>query len=95
MSSIFCCSNTSPYKSRILDNEPKFRKFLNWGSFPKDSSITANLPDSTNGLIIQVVRQVNFGPLKSKRYFLNTSSDEFVEVSEQWLIDNNLKKLNA
>lgn len=50
MSSIFCCSNTSPYKSRILDNEPKL---------------------------------------------LNTTTDTFVEVNEQWLIDNNLKKLNA
>ena len=95
MSSIFCCPNTTPYKSRILDNEPKFRSFLNWGSFPKDISITTNLPDEPNGFIIQVVRQVNFGPLESKRYFLHTSSDTFVEVSEQWLIDNNFKKLNA
>jgi hypothetical protein len=96
MSSIFCCPNASPYKARILDHEPKFRTFLNWGTFPKDSFITApDLSDFTNRFVIQVVRQVNFGPLESKRYFLNTSSGEFVEVSEQWLIDNNFKKLNA
>jgi hypothetical protein len=47
-------------------------------------------------LSIQVVKQVNFGPLESKRYFVQCidGDDKFIEVIEQWLIDVNIEKLN-
>ncbi|KAF1911663.1 hypothetical protein BDU57DRAFT_543149 [Ampelomyces quisqualis] len=46
--------------------------------------------------IIQVVKQVNFGPLESKRYFAQIKDDgEFVEVTEQWLVTANFQKLNT
>jgi hypothetical protein len=100
MSSIFCCSSVQGYKNRTLSHEPKFRAFMNWAEYLKESSITpADVTPDANSvtLAIQVVKQVNYGPLESKRYFLQTSDGEsaFVEVTEQWLIDANFEKLNS
>lgn len=96
MSSIFCCTNPQPYKNRILDHEPKFREFLTWGSYPKDSSIEDADPSPQHDtFVIQVVRQVNYGPLESKRYFLRVAPGSFVEVGERWLVEANLQKLNS
>jgi hypothetical protein len=97
MSSIFCCVNVQRYKNRTLAHETKFRAFMAWASFPKESTIVSSdiAPAATSvTLAIQVVKQVNFGPLESKRYFVQTSG-EFVEVTEQWLIDANFEKLNT
>jgi hypothetical protein len=97
MSSIFCCSNTQSYKNRSLSHEDKFRTFMSWATYPKESSIgsTDTLPDaSTVTLAIQVVKQVNYGPLESKRYFVH-AGDAFVEVTEQWLIEASFQKLNT
>ena len=96
MPSIFCCSNITPYRSQILVHEHKFREFLSWGSHPKESSVEEASSTPTDGaFVIQVVRQVNYGPLESKRYFVKVASGEFVEVNEKWLIDANFEKLNA
>lgn len=97
MSSIFCCSNTKPYKNRTLSHEDKFRAFIAWSQYPKESTITStddapNTDDVT--LAIQLVKQINYGPLESKRYFAKTS-EAFVEVPEKWLIDANFEKLNT
>lgn len=43
---------------------------------------------------VQLVRQVNFGPLESKRYFAPDGT-AFVEVGERALVDANFKKLNS
>lgn len=103
MSSIFCCPSISPYRPQSTDHESKFISFKNWASFPKTSSIETR-DDSTNPLseqtgttyVIQVVRQVNFGPLESRRYFASASGDElFVEVSERDLIAANYEKVNS
>lgn len=97
MSCIFCCSNTQGYKNRTLSHEDKFRTFMSWAQYPKESSITPSTDaPSADGvtLAIQVVKQVNYGPLESKRYFVQTG-EEFVEVTEQWLIDANFEKLNT
>ncbi|KAF2831753.1 hypothetical protein CC86DRAFT_282155 [Ophiobolus disseminans] len=98
MSSIFCCSNTQSYNNRTLSHEPKFRTFMDWAVYPKDSSITTGTaPNAASvDLAIQIVKQVNYGPLENKRYFLKTSDGdgEFIEVTEQWLIDANFEKLN-
>lgn len=95
MSSIFCCSSIQPYKSRTLTHEPKFRAFMSWAPFPRTSNI-GTAPDANSGtLAIQVVRQINFGALESKRYFASCDGEEFIEVAEQWLIDANYEKLNT
>ena len=79
-----------------MAHEPKFREFISWGAYPKDSAVGELTSTPTdNVFVIQVVRQVNYGPLESKRYFLRTGLNEFVEVDEQWLINANFEKLNA
>jgi hypothetical protein len=97
MSSVFCCSNTQPYKNQTLSHEHKFRDFLSWARYPRDSTVTAitDAPVASGvTLAIQLVRQINYGPLESKRYFVQ-SGDTFIEVNEQWLIDANFEKLNT
>ncbi|KAJ4372081.1 hypothetical protein N0V83_003854 [Neocucurbitaria cava] len=77
---------------------------MSWASFPKDSTIS-DMPSDTaeSGIsppyVVQLVKQVNYGPLESKRYFVcrqtNQGNEQFVEVTEQWLIDGNFEKVNA
>jgi hypothetical protein len=45
--------------------------------------------------VIQLVRQVNYGPIEFKRYFARMEGTAFVEVSERDLIAGNFKKLNT
>jgi hypothetical protein len=95
MSEIFCCSSIQPFKSRTLSHEPKFTIFMSWASYPTSSTIASDAPDaSAVTLAIQVVRQVNYGPLESKRYFAQYGNS-FVEVEEKWLVDANFAKLNT
>jgi hypothetical protein len=94
MSSIFCCSNTQPFKNRTLTHEQKFRAFMSWAKYPTESSITDELEASRVTHAIQLVKQVNYGPLESKRYFVQCD-EEWIEVSEKWLIDANFEKLNT
>jgi hypothetical protein len=68
---------------------------MSWAAHPTLSTIAATVPDASSvTLAIQVVRQVNYGPLESKRYFAQCG-DEFVEVEEKWLVDANFAKLNT
>ncbi|KAI4651546.1 uncharacterized protein J4E79_009026 [Alternaria viburni] len=98
MSSIFCCANTQGYRNRILSHEPKFKTFMAWATYPKESDIMSSdtAPSATDiTFAIQVVKQTNYGPLDSKRYFVTGSDGAFVEVTEQWLVDANFEKLNT
>jgi hypothetical protein len=73
-----------------------------WAKFPKESTAT-NLEtpnsDMASLFVVQLVRQVNYGPLESKRYFVmdpnHGAGETFVEVHEQWLVDANMQKLNS
>ncbi|CAO2656612.1 Nn.00g054150.m01.CDS01 [Neocucurbitaria sp. VM-36] len=104
MSTVFCCTNIHGYKNQTISHEPKFTAFMSWAAFPKTSTITT-IPSETAttsndpSYVIQLVKQTNYGPLESKRYFVrqqtSQGTEEFVEVSEQWLIDGNFEKLNA
>jgi hypothetical protein len=94
---IFCCSSASPYKSKTLSHEGKFRQFIAYANYRKESSITNTEPILAAGdttFVIQLVRQVNHGPLESKRYFVQVN-DGFMEVKEDWMVNNNFKKLNT
>ncbi|KAF2705053.1 hypothetical protein K504DRAFT_388777 [Pleomassaria siparia CBS 279.74] len=102
MSTVFCCSNIRPYKSKTLSHESTFAKFMTWATFPRASdphSSNNSALTTTPSYVVQIVKQVNFGPIESKRYFAITedgSGDEaFVEVLEKWLIDANFQKLNT
>lgn len=58
---------------------------------------SADLNEIHPSFAVQLVRQVNFGPLESKRYFipLSAATDAFKEVTESDLIRANFQKLNA
>jgi hypothetical protein len=69
---------------------------VSWVACPEESSTasTDTLPTPSDvPLAKQVVKQVNYGPLESKRYFV-TTGDAFFEVTEQWLTKANFQKLN-
>ncbi|KAJ8133249.1 hypothetical protein O1611_g370 [Lasiodiplodia mahajangana] len=96
MSSIFCCSSITPYRPRRLDHESKFSSFMGWAK--SDPTEPANGSSLVSGAPygVQVVRQVNFGPQESIRYFVaDNSSSVFLESSEQAFIQANFEKLNS
>jgi hypothetical protein len=99
MSSLFCCSNTQGYKNKGLTHDAYFTPFLNWAKYPRESNVDTTSSVDDPAYAIQLVKQVNYGPLESKRYFIiNTEGNgenEFVEVTENWLIEANFQKLNA
>ena len=103
MSSLFCCPSLQPYRPQKLDHEAKFHNFMAWACFPQAASQgssngnEANLDAPKAPYAVQLVRQVNYGPLESKRYFipLEGMDEEFTEISEGDLIQANFQKLNS
>lgn len=97
MSSIFCCPSIHPYRPQKLDHEDKFEAFMQWTKL--ESSPTLNLASvraNTAPYAVQLVKQVNFGPQESIRYFAPAGTgSQFVEVAEGDLIDWNFEKLNS
>ena len=98
---IFCCSSVSPYRPppRPLDHETKFRAFTRWALLQKAShlivddlsSIVDNAP-----FVVQLVRQINYGPQESVRYFVPASDgSNFAETTENDLVKSNFEKLNS
>lgn len=84
-----------------MSHESKFIDFMAWARFPRESPAQGGIvQDSLDGLdpsyAVQFVRQVNFGPLESKRYFVPAKDNNgFIEVSESALIAANFQKLNT
>lgn len=99
MSALFCCSSIQGYRPQRLQHEDKFTKFMAWANFPTTSSPSCEGTDLnalSTPFVVQLVRQVNYGPLESKRYFAFVSGSEgFVEVVEDDLIRANFQKLNS
>lgn len=103
MSLVFCCDAVEPYRPQYLSHQAKFNNFMSWASFPRIST-PENGDGASHDLIqlsppyaVQLVRQVNYGPLESKRYFIPTDGTEsdFVEVIENDLIQANFQKVNT
>ncbi|KAF4811355.1 hypothetical protein CGCSCA5_v010011 [Colletotrichum siamense] len=101
MSALLCCESLKPYKALRTDHEARFTQFMAWA---KDSQPTVieetSKIDSSNRLplyAIQLVRQVNYGPLESKRYFVSFAdrTHSYVEVAEDFLIQANFQKVNS
>ncbi|KAJ4169621.1 hypothetical protein NW754_005773 [Fusarium falciforme] len=73
MTSCFCCDAIRPYRPQHLDHEAKFTRFMAWvhkeesESAPVTGAESTNLNDIHPSFAVQLVRQVNFGPLESKR----------------------------
>lgn len=104
MGSIFCCSSIEPFKPRIIDNEAKFKAFVIWARSSEAASPKTVSDAFENYLVndgacfvVQVVRQVNYGPLESKRFFARSEILDvpFGEVTEQDLINANYEKVNS
>ncbi|KAI1335764.1 hypothetical protein F5Y15DRAFT_419647 [Xylariaceae sp. FL0016] len=101
---LFCCSSLKPYRPSYLLHQLKFDSFMDWARFPKEADVqTADasnnfLDEMEVDFVIQLVRQVNFGPLESTRYFArvkDNTNEQFVEVEEKDLVQANFKKLNS
>ncbi|KAF1976090.1 hypothetical protein BU23DRAFT_431957, partial [Bimuria novae-zelandiae CBS 107.79] len=98
MATIFCCSSFTPYRPRPLDRDGKFTAFINWSMSQKTSAVTDGTPSTTvnsASYAVQLVREKNFGPQESVRYFVPTAGSDFVETSEDSLIEANIEKLNS
>ncbi|KFX91472.1 hypothetical protein O988_07741 [Pseudogymnoascus sp. VKM F-3808] len=101
---VFCCSNLQPYRPKTLDHEPKFTDFISWAkraslgtSCAGEKSSDTSRTTERYPYAVQLVRQVNYGPLESKRYFVpqvNPARD-FVEVTVEDLVDANFEKVNS
>jgi hypothetical protein len=91
--------------ARRLDHELKFENFLAWAQLPNSESSTGEQDHQTildeGSYVVQIVRQVNYGPLESKRYFVKKSTTSaggpstFGEITENDLIQANFQKLNS
>lgn len=103
MSFLFCCDAPKPYRPQYLEHQAKFNSFMAWASFPRAASPSRgkdgkpDLVDMKPPFAMQLVHQVNYGPLVSKRYFIPVGGkeEEFVEVVEDDLIEANFQKLNS
>jgi hypothetical protein len=108
---IFCCASIEPYPRKIpTDHDNKFLPFIeaalsSAGAFERLSSLVEDNTSTEalakhNSFAIQLVRQVNYGPLESKRYFtpatiVGTNNIRYIEVSETDLITANFIKANS
>ncbi|TGO51704.1 hypothetical protein BOTNAR_0346g00020 [Botryotinia narcissicola] len=108
MTTLFCCDSPESFRPQKLTHQQKFTSFEAWADYPRSSSVTSvTIPHDSEvdsnpitpitPYAIQFVRQVNYGPLESKRYFIpdETSSGDFIEITEQHLIQANYQKLNS
>lgn len=99
MDSCFCCLQIQPYRPQRLDHEDKFTTFVDWARQPQDAASTATDESDAETLqaayAVQLVKQVNHGPLESKRYFVPVSAGGFKEIKEDDIIQANFQKLNS
>lgn len=97
MSAVFCCSSISPYRPRQLDHEAKFKTFTSWAGLQETSVVLADSSlMSTAPYAVQVVKQVNYGPQESIRYFIPSSNGSgFAEAKEDDLLASNFEKMNS
>ncbi|ORY58765.1 uncharacterized protein BCR38DRAFT_460639 [Pseudomassariella vexata] len=96
MAPIFCCSSLKPYLPKRLDHEHKFNQFMQWANLPSmhpgdGSSLVSSAPYA-----VQLVRQINYGPQESIRFFVPASNGpDFLEATESDLLKANFEKLNS
>jgi hypothetical protein len=100
MAPIFCCSNIRPFKPTRTDHDAKFEALLAWAkgadTTPEPGTDITKILEDASSFAIQIVRQVDYGPLEFKRYFTEGVEDNaFVEPTEKTLIDANFEKLNS
>lgn len=101
---VFCCSYLQPGRSETFDHEPKFTDFISWAKRESlGTSGATGKPNSTPSgtelypYAVELVKQVDYGPLESKRYFVPKSNPAraFVEITADDLVDANFEKINS
>ncbi|KAK7002437.1 hypothetical protein R3P38DRAFT_3042945 [Favolaschia claudopus] len=108
MSGVSLPADFAPYRPITTEHEAKFASFL---EFLQQSQLARTTARDASEYAIQLVSQVNFGPPISKQYFataallppseptvsgdIQADAPRFVEVTEQQMIEMNLKKANA
>lgn len=85
-----------PYRPQRLDHEQKFSQFMQWAKFASATPCDASFLTADAQYAVQLVKQVNYGPQESIRYFIPTNNNtKFVETTESDVIQANFKKLNS
>ncbi|KAJ7279469.1 hypothetical protein C8J57DRAFT_1502119 [Mycena rebaudengoi] len=78
------------------DNDAKFGAFL---EFVGKSSLARTTSRDTSAYAIQLVTQVNYGPILSKKFFATAAlaggDEPFVEITEAQMLELNLRKENT
>jgi hypothetical protein len=85
LGAFLCCSSISPYHPRRLDHEAKFDAFMQWADLQTTSLVSGDGSSlvSSAPYAIQLVRQINYGPQESIRYFVPASDGfDFAEAIE-------------
>ncbi|KGO43421.1 hypothetical protein PEX2_000280 [Penicillium expansum] len=90
----FCCTTIQPTKPPNPDHEQTFTEFTKWG-LTTIGNLTGSTDPSEASVCIQLVRQVNSGPIESIRYFVASDTHgSFEEVPEDGIVDANFVKMN-
>ena len=84
------------FRSQKLDHEAKFDGFMKWAG---DEATSPALQDgyflvSNASYAIQLVRQINYVPQESIRYFIPRNKS-FMEATEDDLLKPNFEKMNS
>lgn len=72
-----------------IDHDQKFKTFVEWAAFPKEAGVggeAQGLANLGNPHVFQLVKQVNYGAVESRRYFARTEGGNgevtYLEVTE-------------
>ncbi|KAF3074471.1 hypothetical protein CFAM422_003836 [Trichoderma lentiforme] len=80
MPALFCCSSIQPYRPKRLDHEHKFDKFMQWAKSTSAKPDVVPILIVSADYVVQLVRQANYGPQESVRYFMTVNDGiEFTE----------------
>ncbi|KAI2623126.1 hypothetical protein GGR54DRAFT_638370 [Hypoxylon sp. NC1633] len=95
MAGVFCCMAIQPYRPVRVDQEHRFKAFMDWASSTASSQASDEQTSVSDApYAIQIVRQINYGPQESIRYFI-PSRPNYVEATEDELVQANFEKLNS
>ncbi|KAJ6632279.1 hypothetical protein B0H10DRAFT_2206657 [Mycena sp. CBHHK59/15] len=89
-------ADLSSYRTIRTDQEAKFAAFL---EFVDKATLARTTERDISQFAIQLVTQVNYGPIVSKQYFATAAlvggDEPFTELTEAQMVDLNLKKANV
>lgn len=109
---IFCCANAKPYPRPIkIDKDHIFVRFISAAGQMKssidlqkgehDASMCSRILSAQGTFVVQLVRQINYGPIESTRYFVEdptaprTIQPHYIELMEKDLLEANYTKVNS